>query len=117
MAKESSAPKKFNRLVKPYKRKVSGKTIYVEGYRQSYVAPRGPVKKVKPDRLTTKSQTMWLMDKQGHFIGRANYNGDTTAYGVYMYGLDRTTNIRDALHFKRIFGRTSPGKVRRVRRR
>ena len=107
MARDKQVPRKFVRPIKPYKKKYHNKIIRVEGYRQTYVKPRGPVSKFKPDRLTGKSQTMWLMDKHGRFVGRANYKGQTTAAGVFKMGYDATTNIRDAQHFKRVFGRMS----------
>lgn len=100
---------KYNRIVKPHRRKsIKGVKSYVQSYKQSYVTPRGPVRKVKLDRLKPKSQTIWLMDKQGHFVGRANYKGDTTAADkIYKWGYDQTTNIRDARKYKRILGRKS----------
>jgi hypothetical protein len=109
-------PQKFVRPIKPYKKKVKTKVIRVEGYRQTYVVPRGPKRTLKTDRLTNKSQTMWLMDKQGRFVGRANIKGDTTATGVSKYGYDQTTTLRDAKRYKRVWGRTSPRRDRVVRR-
>lgn len=107
MAEIKKVPKKFVRRVNPYKKKIKNKVVRVEGYRQSYVVPRGPIRKVKVDRLTAKSQTMWLMDRFGRFVGRANYKGDTTASKVHKYGYDQTSPVRDAKHYKRVFGRRS----------
>ena len=112
MAIDKSIPRKFVRSVRPYRKKYHNKIIRVEGYGQTYVKPRGPATKLKPDRLTSKSQTMWLMDKHGRFIGRANYKGQTTAAGIYKTGFDATTNIRDVQHYKRVFGRMSQNQKR-----
>ena len=118
MAKEikRKVPQKFSRRIKSYKRKVRGKLVGVEGYRQTYYVPRGPIKKLKPDRLTAKSQTMWLMDRYGRFVGRANYKGQTSATGIYKTGYDQTSTLRDAKKYKRVFGRYAPRKERVVRR-
>ena len=50
---------------------------------------------------------MWLMDKRGHFVGRANYEGKTRARNISKFGYDYTTVIRDAKRYKRVLGRTS----------
>jgi hypothetical protein len=106
--------KHFMRVVKPYKRKFQGKTISVEGYRQTYIMPRGPVKKLAVDKLNRRSQTMWLMDRAGHFVGRANYEGKTDATGIHKWGYDQTKAIRDERRYKRIFGRTPSPKGKSV---
>jgi hypothetical protein len=100
-------PVGFQRLVEPYKRKSNNRTAQVKGYIQSYSSPRGRIRGMTPDNLTRKSQTMWLMNKQGHFVGRANYEGETTARNVTKYGYDETTANRDTKRYKRIFGRIS----------
>lgn len=96
---------KFERIVNPYSRKEGKKVVRVSGYKQRYPVPRGPVKKLARDNLTKSSQTMWLMDKYGRFIGRANYQGQTSATGVSKFGYDQTSTVRDARKYKRIFGR------------
>ena len=118
MITDKQIPKKFVRPVHPYKKKIRNKIIRVDGYRQTYVKPRGPVSKFKQDRLTSKSQTLWLMDRYGRFVGRANYKGNTSATGVYKMGYDATSNIRDAQHYKRVFGRASskPNRSRTIRK-
>jgi hypothetical protein len=101
-------PIRFDRLVKPYKRKLSSNKISkVKEYVQGYNSPRGRIGSVKPDSLTKYSQTMWLMDKQGHFVGRANYEGKTMAKNVSKYGYDETSVVRDTKRYKRILGRTN----------
>jgi len=96
----------LRRTVKPYKRKLLNKKVsQVKGYEQGYKSPRGPVKSVTPDNMTKRSQTMWLMDKKGHFVGRANYEGNTTAKNISKFGYDDTTVLRDTKRFKRILGR------------
>jgi hypothetical protein len=102
-------PIKFKRTVNSYRRKTANapKPKYVKGYIQRYDSPRGRVRGVTSDILTKYSQTMWLMDKHGHFVGRANYEGKTSAKNVSKYGLDGTSSIRDTRRYKRIFGRTS----------
>lgn len=99
------------RFIKGYQKRTAGKTIKVREYKQTYVTPRGPVNRVAPDKLQRKSQTMWLMDRYGHFVGRANYEGKTNAKDVAKYGYDTTTTIRDAKRYKRIFGRTHSPKT------
>jgi len=114
MAYEKKVPQKFVRPIKSHKRKVNSKVVKVDSYRQSYVVPRGPRRTLKSDRLTNKSQTMWLMDRYGRFVGRANYKGETKATGVYKTGYDTTTTLRDAKKYKRVWGRYSSGqKVKR----
>jgi hypothetical protein len=108
--------KHFMRIVKPYKRKFHGKTIQVEGYRQTYIMPRGPVKRLSADKLNKRSQTMWLMDRSGHFVGRANYEGKTAATGIHKWGYDQTKAIRDEKRYKRIFGRTPSPRSKAIRR-
>jgi cytochrome oxidase Cu insertion factor (SCO1/SenC/PrrC family) len=115
MAREE-APSKFVRMVKPYKRKMFNKVVRVRGYQQSYQQPRGPVKRFAVDKLKKHSQTMWLMDRYGRFIGRANYEGETSAQGISKYGYDTTKTIRDAKKYKRIFGRVPSEKRKIVRR-
>jgi hypothetical protein len=102
-------PVRFKRIVKSYKRRVPNvnRKAVVKEYIQSYNSPRGAIRKVAPDNLTRYSQTMWLMDRYGHFVGRANYEGKTSAKGVTKYGYDSTSVIRDAKKYKRIFGRTN----------
>jgi hypothetical protein len=100
-------PVGFQRIVLPYKRKSNNRISKVRGYFQSYEVPRGKIRGITPDRLTGKSQTMWLMNKQGEFVGRANYKGETTAKNVTKYGYDETTANRDTRRYKRIFGRIS----------
>lgn len=116
-SKTSAAPTKFERVVRPYKRKVHNKIVKVRGYRQGYMVPRGPVKNVMPDKFTKHSQTMWLMDKYGRFIGRANYEGQTSATGINKFGFDETRIVRDAKKYKRVFGRLSAPKRRVMTRR
>lgn len=84
----------------------------VKEYIQSYNSPRGNIGNVKPDNLTRYSQTMWLMDRHGHFVGRANYEGNTKARNVSRYGYDNTSVVRDANKYKRVFGRTPQQKRR-----
>lgn len=93
------------RTVQPYKRKIHGSMTKVKGYEQRYLVPRGPAKKFVLDKLEKKSQTMWLMDRYGRFIGRANSEGVTSAQGVVRSGLDTTTTVRDSKKYKRIYGR------------
>jgi len=101
-----SEPLRLRRFVKSYQKKLPNKrTVRVKEYSQGYVSPRGPISRVAADRLTKKSQTMWLMDKYGHFVGRANYEGKTSAAGVSKWGYDMTRVVRDARRYKRIFGR------------
>jgi hypothetical protein len=88
----------------------------VKEYVQGYNSPRGRIGSVKPDNLTRRSQTMWLMDRYGHFIGRANYEGMTTAQNVTKYGYDETRVVRDTKRYKRVFGRL-PSPTRKVIRR
>lgn len=106
MKQESARLKRF---VNSYKRKVPNvnKKVKVKEYIQSYNSPRGAIRKIIPDTLTRHSQTMWLMDRQGHFVGRANYEGKTKAHNISKYGYDSTSVIRDAKRYKRIFGRTN----------
>lgn len=104
--KMGNEPLRLQRFVHSYQKKMPGKTVKVREYTQSYVTPRGPISNVSPDRLKKKSQTMWLMDRYGHFVGRANYEGQTSAKGFVKYGYDMTTTVRDAKKYKRIFGRT-----------
>ena len=93
--------KKQFRFVHPYIRK--GKEV--KEYLQSYNRPRGKVTYIAPDELTNYSQTIWLKDRQGHFVGRANYEGKTKARNVTKFGYDTTTVVRDAKRYKRVFGR------------
>ena len=99
-------PLRLRRFVNSYKKKLPGKVVEVREYTQGYASPRGPITRVAADRLKRKSQTMWLMDRYGHFLGRANYEGKTAAKGVSKFGYDTTTVVRDAKKYKRIFGRT-----------
>ena len=115
-SKTSAPPTKFERVVRPYKRKVHNRIVKVRGYKQGYVVPRGPVKNVMPDKMTKHSQTMWLMDKYGRFIGRANYEGETSATGIYKFGFDETRAVRDAKKYKRVFGRLQTPRRRVMRR-
>ena len=106
--KMGQEPKGFLRLVGAHKRKgVNNKQQVIKEYVQSYSSPRGRIRGITPDMLTKKSQTIWLMDKEGHFVGRANHEGKTTAKNVIKYGYDETTVNRDAKRYKRILGRTS----------
>lgn len=93
--------KSYKRMSPIHNRKVQVVKEYVQGYN----SPRGIIRSVKPDRLTRRSQTMWLMDRYGHFIGRANYEGKTTAQNVIKAGYDSTTVVRDTKRYKRVFGR------------
>ena len=98
----------LRRYIKAHKRRaVNNKRVKVKEYLQSYVSPRGKVSYIKPDNLTKRSQTMWLMDRFGHFVGRANYQGNTRAKNVSKFGYDTTTVKRDTKKYKRVFGRTS----------
>jgi len=98
----------FLRLVGPYKRKnADNKTELIKEYVQGYNSPRGKIRGITPDNLTRRSQTMWLMDKEGHFVGRANFEGKTKAKNVTKYGYDETTVNRDTKRYKRILGRVS----------
>ena len=97
----------LQRYIKAHKRRaVNNKRVKVKEYLQSYVSPRGKVGYIKPDNLTKRSQTMWLMDRFGHFVGRANYEGKTNAQNISKYGYDTTTVQRDVRKYKRVFGRT-----------
>lgn len=110
-------PLRFQRQVREHKRKVpnTNRQVRVRDYAQGYISPRGRIRSVKPDSLTRFSQTMWLKDRYGHFIGRANYEGKSTARNIMSYGLDDTTSIRDTKRYKRVFGRV-PTESRRRRR-
>jgi hypothetical protein len=113
-------PIRFQRAVKSYKRKSPAinrrsSPVQVKEYVQGYNSPRGRIGSVKPDRLTRSSQTIWLMDKQGHFVGRANYEGKTNAQNVSKFGYDETTVVRDTKRYKRVFGRLSQGRRRIIR--
>jgi len=102
------------RQVEAYKRKSPNKKmVRVRTYLQTYDAPRGAVKHVRADILNRLSQTMWLKDKDGHFVGRANAEGRSTARNVSRYGYDATSVLRDSKHYKRIQGRISPYRKRR----
>ena len=107
MTNERTSQSNKVRVVRPHKRIVDGKVEKVKGYKQRYQAPRGPVKRLAIDKFKRKSQTMWLMDRHGKFIGRANAEGVTTAKGISRSGLDNTTLVRDAKKYKRIYGRVS----------
>lgn len=106
MEKKKSNQTKYIRVVRPYSRRIKNRNVRVKGYKQTYISPRGPKAGLKPDKLIRKSQTIWLMDKYGRFVGRANSRGETTAKNVAMSGVDRTTVVRDEKRIKRIFGRT-----------
>lgn len=112
-------PIRFQRAVRSYKRKspynIRRGPVQVKEYVQGYYSPRGRIRSVKLDNLTRRSQTIWLMDKQGHFVGRANYEGKTSAKNVSKFGLDETTVVRDTKRYKRLFGRFSQGRRRIVR--
>ena len=99
---------KIGRAVQSYKRKLPNnkKMININSYVQGYDSPRGRIHSVTPDRLTKYLQTIWLMDKQGHFVGRANYEGKTAAKNISKFGYDTTTVVRDTKRYKRVFGRT-----------
>lgn len=79
----------------------------VKSYYQKYDKPRGPVTKLQTDSATASSRTIWLMNRSGKFIGRANSQGQTTAdkKQIAKLGMDRTKAIRDAKKYKRVFGR------------
>lgn len=97
----------FTREVGPYKRKIANNISEVKQYIQRYDSPRGRVNAVALDPLTKYSQTIWLKNKKGHFIGRANYEGKTSAKNIVRHGYDKTTVVRDARRYKRVFGRMS----------
>lgn len=100
-------PVRFQRIVSGHKRKdpIHNRQVQVRDYVQGYYSPRGKIGSVNRDPLTKYSQTIWLKDRQGHFIGRANYEGKTTAQGATSFGYDNTTTVRDTKRFKRVFGR------------
>ena len=100
-------PTYLQRFVKSYKRKSNNSPQQVKEYIQRYKSPRGRIGNVTSDNITKHSQTMWLMDKRGHFVGRANYGGKTRARNISKFGYDYTTVIRDAKRYKRVLGRTS----------
>jgi len=108
-------PIKYKRAVSPYKRKVNNKMSQVREYIQSYNSPRGRITSLAPDNLTRHSQTIWLKDRYGHFVGRANIEGKTAAKNVTKFGYDETRVVRDAKQYKRIFGRTISPRRRVVR--
>jgi len=100
-------PIRFQRQVQSHKRKspINNSPVRVKEYVQGYNSPRGRIRSLKPDSLTRRSQTMWLMDRYGHFVGRANYEGKTSAKNISKFGYDQTTTIRDTKRYKRVFGR------------
>lgn len=95
------------REVRAYKRKsLSGRTVIVDSYIQRYDKPRGPINpNRKADSLTAKSRTIWLKNRHGRFVGRANYRGKTTAKGVVLARVDTTTNFRERGRYGRVYGR------------
>lgn len=98
---------KLKRYVKPYKRKLANNKMQkVKEYLQGYNSPRGKVRGLALDNPTRQSQTIWLKDKDGYFVGHANYEGKTKAKNVSKFGYDETRVIRDRRKYKRIFGRT-----------
>ena len=109
-------PMKSRRLVKQYKRKLANNKMQnVKEYIQSYDSPRGIIMGVTPDNLTKHSQTIWLKNRAGHFVGRANYEGKTAAKNISKFGYDETSVVRDTRRYKRIFGRIGQSR-RRTRR-
>ena len=104
--KMSQVSSKYKRVVGEYKRKLpNNKVQKIESYEQGYNSPRGKIGTLTADNITRRSQTMWLMDRKGHFVGRANYEGNTTAKNISKFGYDDTTVLRDTKRFKRILGR------------
>jgi hypothetical protein len=63
--KMQQEPIRFQRPVRSHKRNgpINNSPVQVREYMQGYNSPRGRIRSVKPDDLTRRSQTMWLMDK------------------------------------------------------
>lgn len=99
--------KKLLRQVKRHTRKSStGRTVYVTDYWQRYDKPRGEWGTMGADRARETSKTMWLKDRHGRFVGRANAAKKTRARGAVMGRLDTTRNVRERGRYGRIKGRT-----------
>lgn len=97
------------RLINEYTKGKGKNKFSVRAYSQRYNSPRGPVENLKVDSQSRSSTTVWLMDRHGRLMGRANYRGQTSANkkNIAAFGVDETKVIRDEKKYKRIFGRTS----------
>lgn len=104
------------REVRGYKRKIrGGKKTSVSGYYQRYDKPRGKRNVLTSDKQTSTSKTMWLKDRKGRFVGRANYKGETKAKGAVKGEYDLTDLERESGTYGRIYGRYSESTARRRR--
>jgi len=112
---ESKTESKTLREVRDYSRMMHGQKVFVKSYYQTYMKPRGSRNATMiSDSSKAKSKTIWLKDNRGRFVGRANYQGKTSARRAATGGLDTTTNFREKGKYGRIYGRGSGTTEKRV---
>jgi len=78
-----------------------GKTFHIKNYKQNRKTNRGKFGKPKMNR---SQNTIWLKNRKGEFIGRANRLGKSSAIGITSKGKDKTGTYRE-LGKGRIIGR------------